>query len=184
MILAGGRTCFSSNIKLIWIFNTYIPDGPDRFARQGGSACGPAYDVLKNPSPIARKICAARPRQSYAQQSSYKKYELFFTINHCRYRRQFFSIFRHSLLHLPISKNPPIHPKEYTPTNQICHYCGYSYVPAAHPHHAYRQYWRTQLPPHQIQEKLFHNSTFLFTTTTILPPSPPIVNSPQFDIYA
>ena len=62
MIFAGDRKCFSSNIKLIWIFNTYIPDGAEKVARRADFLGHPAYDVLKNPSPIARKICATRPR--------------------------------------------------------------------------------------------------------------------------
>ena len=62
MILAGGRTCFSSNIKLIWIFNTYIPDGAEKAAQRANFPGHPAYDVLKNPSPTTRKIRADRTR--------------------------------------------------------------------------------------------------------------------------
>lgn len=61
--LVGDRTCFSSNIKLIWIFNTYIPDGAEKAAQRADFPGHPVYDVLKNPSPIARKICATRTRQ-------------------------------------------------------------------------------------------------------------------------
>ncbi len=36
---------FSESISRFSSPETYIPDGPDRFARKGGSAGGPAYDV-------------------------------------------------------------------------------------------------------------------------------------------
>ncbi len=63
-------TYFSGSIKLIWIFNTYISApkvrplvvGAEKVTRKGNLSRHPVYDVLKNPSPTTRKICADRTR--------------------------------------------------------------------------------------------------------------------------
>ena len=47
---------------MIWIFNTYIPDGAEKVTRRVIFPGHPAYDVLKNPSPAAEKIDSDRPR--------------------------------------------------------------------------------------------------------------------------
>ena len=52
---AGGRNLFFQQHKMIWIFNTYIPDGAEKVTRRVIFPGHPAYDVLKNPSPAAEK---------------------------------------------------------------------------------------------------------------------------------
>ena len=54
------RNQFFQQYKMIWIFNTYIPDGAEKAARRAGFPGRPAYDVLKNPSRIAEKTDSDR----------------------------------------------------------------------------------------------------------------------------
>ena len=54
------ETYFPRSIKMIWIFNTYIPDGAEKVTRRVIFPGRPAYDVLKNPSPAAEKIDSDR----------------------------------------------------------------------------------------------------------------------------
>ena len=60
--MAGGRNPFFQQYKMIWIFNTYIPDGAEKVARRAIFPGRPAYDVLKNPSPIVGKMGSDRTR--------------------------------------------------------------------------------------------------------------------------
>ncbi len=60
--MAGDRNLFFQQYKMIWIFKTYIPDGAEKAARRAVFPERPAYDVLKNPSPIVEKIDSGRTR--------------------------------------------------------------------------------------------------------------------------
>ena len=68
--------CFSGNIKLIWIFNTYIPDDAEKVAQRANFPGHPVYDVLKNPSLIARKIGATRTHHYCEWRNNYYNYDL------------------------------------------------------------------------------------------------------------
>ena len=61
--MAGGRNPFFRQSKMIWNFNTYIPDATEKVARRAIFPGLPAYDVLKISSPDARKICITGTRQ-------------------------------------------------------------------------------------------------------------------------
>ena len=60
--MAGVRNPFSRQCKMIWNFNTYIPDGAEKVAHRASFPGRPAYDVLKIPSPIAKKKGSDRTR--------------------------------------------------------------------------------------------------------------------------
>jgi len=61
--MAGGRNPFFRQSKMIWNFNTYIPDATEKVARRAIFPGLPAYDVLKISSPIVRKMGSDRTRQ-------------------------------------------------------------------------------------------------------------------------
>ena len=60
--MAGGRNPLFQQYKMIWIFNTYIPDGAKKVVRRTIFPGRPVYDVLKNPSPIAETMGSDRTR--------------------------------------------------------------------------------------------------------------------------
>ncbi len=54
-------TYFSGSIKLIWIFNTYIPDGAEKVTRKGNFPDTQRMTCLKIQVPLPEKYVRAEP---------------------------------------------------------------------------------------------------------------------------